>query len=117
MQVPSVPRARRNAALPARRRRPLNTMNFPRALRDAIPTLSRCWGRSLLLRSISGRALNEPLFGERVRIKFQVEETGKLTGKFDVWMDLDPEAARGLARTLNQLADEAEKTPPPAVSG
>jgi hypothetical protein len=47
-----------------------------------------------------------------VRIKFQVEESGKLTGKFDVWMDVDPEAARGLARTLNQLADEAEKSPP-----
>ena len=31
------------------------------------------------------------------------------------WSD-DPEAARGLARTLNQLADEAEKAPPTAES-
>ena len=94
----------------------MNTMNFPQALRDAIPTLARCWGRSLVLTSITGRALNDALWGRRVRVKFQVEETGKLSGKFDVWMDVDPEAARGLARTLNQLADEAEKAPPAAQS-
>jgi hypothetical protein len=117
MKSGSVQRTRRDPARPdlTRRRRlsPLNTMNFPQALRDAIPTLARCWGRCLVLSSITGRALNDPLFwGKRVRIKFQVEESGKLTGKFDVWMDVDPEAARGLARTLNQLADEAEKSPP-----
>jgi hypothetical protein len=117
MKSRSVQRTRRDPALPAqtlsRRMRPLNTMNFPQALRDAIPTLARCWGRCLVLSSITGRALNDPLFwGRRVRIKFQVEESGKLTGKFDVWMDVDPEAARGLARTLNQLADEAETAPP-----
>lgn len=87
-------------------------MSFPQALRDAIPTLARCWGRCLMLSSITGRALHSSLFGRRVRIKFQVEESGKLTGKFDVWMDVDPQAARGLARTLNQLADEAENAPP-----
>ena len=93
-----------------------NTMNFPQALRDAIPTLERCWGRCLVLRSITGRAVHSILFGRRVRVKFQVEESGKLTGKFDVWMDVEPAAARELARTLNQLADEAEKTPPTAAS-
>jgi hypothetical protein len=91
-------------------------MNFPQALRDAIPKLARCWGRCLVLTSITGRALNDPIWGKRVRVKFQVEESGKLAGKFDVWMDVDPEAARGLARTLNQLADEAEKAPPAAES-
>lgn len=121
MKSRSVQRARRGPALPtptsSRRMRPPNTMNFPQALRDAIPTLARCWGRSLVLTSITGRALDDPLFwGRRVRVKFQVEESGKLTGKFDVWMDVDPEAARGLARTLNQLADEAEKAPPAADS-
>ena len=121
MKSRSVQRTRRNPALPAltqsRRMRPLNTMNFPQALREAIPTLARCWGRCLALTSVTGRALHDPLFwGKRVRIKFQVEETGKLTGKFDVWMDVDPEAARGLARTLNQLADAAEKAPPAAGS-
>ncbi|HLY17006.1 MAG TPA: hypothetical protein VKR61_07265 [Bryobacteraceae bacterium] len=84
-------------------------MNFPQALRDAIPTLARCWGRCLVLSSITGLAINSRFWGRRVRIKFQVEESGKLSGKFDVWMDVDPAAARGLARTLNQLADEAEK--------
>jgi hypothetical protein len=121
MKSRSVERTRRDPALPSlspsQRWRPLNTMNFPQALRDAIPTLARCWGRCLVLTSITGRALNDPLFwGKRVRVKFQVEESGKLTGKFDVWMDVDPEAARGLARTLNQLADEAEKAPPAAES-
>lgn len=95
--------------------RPQNTMNFPQALREAIPTLQRCWGRCLILSSITGRALNDPFFwGKRVRVKFQVEESGKLSGKFDVWMDIDLEAARGLARTLLQLAEEAEKAPPAA---
>ena len=111
MKSHSVQRTRRDPALPKWRWRPLNTMNFPQALRDAIPTLARCWGRCLVLTCITGRALNDSLWGKRVRIKFQVEESGELTGTFDVWMDVDPEAARGLARTLSQLADEAEKAP------
>jgi hypothetical protein len=120
MKSRSLQRTRREPALPtltrSRRFHPFNSMNFPQALRDAIPTLARCWGRCLVLASVTGRASNDPLWGKRVRIKFQVEESGKLTGKFDVWMDVDPEAARGLARTLNQLADEAEKAPPAAES-
>jgi len=114
----SVQRKRRDLARPtqtlSRRWNPQNTMNFPQALRDAIPALERCWGRCLALTSITGRASNDPISGKRVRVKFQVEENGKLTGKFGVWMDIDPEAARGLARTLNQLTDEAEKAPPAA---
>ncbi|MGA2592154.1 MAG: hypothetical protein ABSH32_19760 [Bryobacteraceae bacterium] len=110
MKSRSIVRARRIPQPPRSRRWPfVNTMSFPQTLRDAIPTLSRCWGRCLLLNSITGRSQNNELFGKRVQIKFQVEESGKLTGKFDVWMDLDLEAARGLARTLNQLADEAEQ--------
>jgi len=102
-------RARRAPTTPARRLNLPNSMNFPQALRDAIPTLQRCWGRSLILSAITGRALNSPFWGRRVRVKFQVEESGKLSGKFDVWMDIDPAAARGLARTLEQLAAEAER--------
>jgi hypothetical protein len=116
MKSRSVQRTRRDPARPAQTLRqrwnPQNTMNFPQALRDAIPTLARCWGRCLALTAVTGRASNDPIWGKRVRVKFQVEESGKLTGKFDVWMDIDPEAARGLARTLNQLADEVEKAPP-----
>ena len=112
MKSRAIERAARKGALPSRRFTPANTMNFPQALRDAIPALPRCWGRSLLLSSITGSAFNTRLWGRRVRVKFQVEETGKLTGKFDVWMDIDPAAARGLARTLNHLADEADAAPP-----
>ncbi len=115
MKSRSMQRAPRDTALPSPRWKLGNTMNFPQALRDAIPTLSRCWGRCLNLSSITGRAVNSQLWGPRVRIKFQVEESGKLTGTFDVWMDVDPEAARGLARTLVQLADQAEKAPPEAT--
>jgi len=111
MKSDSVQRAKRDPE-PPWRLRSLNTMNFPQALRDAIPSLERCWGRCLLLASITGRAAHDALWGRRVRVKFQVEETGKLNGKFDVWMDIDPEAARALARTLNRLAEEAEKAPP-----
>lgn len=111
MKSRSIQRTRREPTLPSRRWNPSNTMNFPQALRDAIPTMSRCWGRCLILAAVTGQALNSRFWGRRVRIKFQVEESGKLTGKFDVWMDVDPAAARGLARTLDRLADEAEKAP------
>ena len=110
MKSRSLQRTPRHPARPPWRLPALNTMNFPQALRDAIPTLARCWGRSLVLASITGLTLHDALFGQRVRIKFQVEESGKLKGQFDVWMDIDPAAARGLARTLNQLAEEPEKS-------
>ena len=115
MKTASLQRLPRDPAAPSWRWNPQNTMNFPRALRDAIPTLERCWGRSLKLSAITGKAVNHVLFGPRARVKFQVEETGKLNGKFDVWMDIDPAAARGLARTLERLAEEAEKAPPEAL--
>jgi len=111
MQSRAIRKTRREPAPASRRWNPINTMNFPQALRDAIPTMARCWGRCLVLSSITGRALRSRFWGRRVRVKFEVTESGKLTGKFDVWMDIDPEAARGLARTLSQLADEAEKNP------
>jgi hypothetical protein len=115
MKTRGIERVRRVPAQPTRRWLWPNMMSFPQALRDAIPTLERCWGRCLVLGSITGRALNSRLLGKRVQIKLQVEESGKLTGKFDVWMDLDLEAARALAHTLSQLAAEAEKAPPVAV--
>jgi len=92
-----------------------NMMSFPQALREAIPTLERCWGRCLILASITGQAGNSLWLGKRVQVNFQVEESGKLTGKFDIWMDLEPDAARGLAQTLLRLADEADKAPLVAV--
>jgi hypothetical protein len=93
-------------SVPARRglyRR--NTMAFPRELRAAIPDLHA--GRVLELDSINGRAWDGPLFGPLVELKLVVKETGKLKGKFVVRMGLQVEAARQLAATLTQLADQA----------
>jgi hypothetical protein len=46
--------------------------------------------------------------GRHVSLKLLVKETGKLKGKYTILMDLQPEAARALAQTLTQLADQAE---------
>ena len=87
-----------------------NTMAFPRELRDAIPDLYT--GRVLELDSVNGQVLNTVLFGSLVSLKMIVQETGKLEGQFVVRMDLQPDAARQLAATLSQLADEAERSEP-----
>jgi len=84
-------------------------MAFPRALREAIPDLPTCVGRVLKIDSIDGQTSNSALFGPRVQLKLVVTETGKLTGKFVVRIDLEPEAARALAATLTQLADQTEE--------
>jgi hypothetical protein len=81
-------------------------MAFPRELREAIPDLHG--GRELELDSINGQASTVPLFGPLVRLKLVVKETGKLSGRFVVLMDLQPDAARELAATLTKLADGAE---------
>ena len=87
-----------------------NTMAFPRELRAAIPDLHA--GRVLELDSIDGRAANTQLFGPMVELKLLVKETGKLTGEFVVRMGLQADAARRLAATLTQLADQAEESNP-----
>ncbi len=97
---------------PPSRRRPLknrNTILFPRELRDAIPDLPTYTGRLLELESIDGRIIDNPLFGRSVTVKMVVSESGKLKGKFEVRLGLQPEAARALAETLVQLADQLEK--------
>jgi hypothetical protein len=100
-------------SVPARRgllRR--NTMAFPRELRQAIPDLHA--GRILELASINGRAPNFfSLFGPPVELKLVVKETGKLKGEFVVVMGLQIDAARKLAATLTELADQAD----PAATG
>lgn len=95
-------------SVPARRglaRR--NTMAFPRELRDAIPDLHT--GRVLELDSVDAHSSNTRLFGPLVELKLVVKETGRLKGRFVVRMGLQVGAARALAATLTQLADEAEK--------
>jgi hypothetical protein len=98
-------------ALPAKRRLSYkgNTMAFPRELRDAIPDLPTYSGRVLELESIDGTLSETLLFGTRVHLKMKVAETGKLTGKFVVRMDLQADAAKALAETLLQLAGQLEK--------
>ena len=83
-------------------------MSFPRALRDAISDIPTCVGRVLSLDSTSGAVSSSALFGPTVHLKLMVKETGKLKGEFVVLMDLQPQAARGMAETLVRLADEAE---------
>jgi hypothetical protein len=87
-----------------------NTMAFPRELRQAIPDLHA--GRVLELDSINGQASHTSIFGRLVELKLVVKETGKLTGEYVVLMSLQVDAARKLAATLTQLADEAERLKP-----
>ena len=58
---------------------------------------------------MNGQASNTGLYGPRVHLKWVVKETGKLSGKFVLNVDLKPDAARALAATLTQLADQAEQ--------
>jgi hypothetical protein len=86
-----------------------NYMAFPRELRDAIPDLHA--GRSLELDSITGQSSNPIWRGPCVQLKLLVKETGNLTGRFVIRMDLQPDAARKLAAELTRLADEADRLP------
>src|SRR5215470_15881669 len=87
-----------------------NTMAFPRELREAIPDQHA--GRVLNLESISGFASHTLLTGRSLHLKLAVKETGKLSGKYVVLMALQVDAARQLAATLTQLANEAERKEP-----
>jgi hypothetical protein len=80
-------------------------MAFPRELRQAIPDLHA--GRVLELDSINGRTLDIPEFGPPVELKLGGQETGKLKGQFVVVMGLEIDAARKLAATLTELAEQA----------
>jgi len=85
--------------------------DFPQALRDAIPgpNLPGC-DRSLRLSSVDGTSSQSVLFGgPRVQLNFRVEESGKLTGTFDVKVHLNVEAARGLAVMLQELVARVEE--------
>ena len=99
-----------NRTTVARRYRltPYNTIAFPRELRAAIPDLPTCVGRVLKLDSVSGKASNTSLYGERIHLSLAACETGKLKGKFVVRIDLLPEAARTLGATLARLPGEVD---------
>jgi hypothetical protein len=101
---------RTDTPIPSRRYRfSRNTMSFPKELRDAIPDLPTYVGRVLELDSMSAQPTNNHLTGPRVHLKLIVKETGKLDGEYTIRVDLEVDSARGLAATLTQLADQAEK--------
>jgi hypothetical protein len=84
-----------------------NWIAFPRELRAAIPDLHG--GRVLEMEALTGHATDTPLFGPLVELKLVVRETGKLRGKFTILMGLQAEAARQLAATLTELADQVDQ--------
>ena len=61
-------------------------MAFPRELRSAIPDLHG--GRVLEIDSLNGQPADTPLFGPCVELKLVVRETGELSGKFVLLMNL-----------------------------
>src|SRR5712691_3755574 len=87
-----------------------NAMVFPHDLRDAIPgpDLPGC-DRALILASIDGSCRSTP-DGGRVRLNFEVKESGKLTGTFQVYADMEADAARALSATLLGLVERLEKS-------
>jgi hypothetical protein len=89
---------------PRRLFRPQNMVHLPQALRDAIPgpDLPGC-DRLLILSAINGSCTESPFHGRHVQLKLRVEESGKLTGAFDLSVYLTIEAAQALATTLTQL--------------
>jgi len=107
---------REHPGTPAIRWSRKNYMTFPTELRNAIPDLPTYVGRTLELTSMRGDASNTPLFGARVHLGLGVQEAGKLKGRYTVRIDLQVEAARGLAAHLAALADRADKLRESAVS-
>jgi hypothetical protein len=87
-----------------------NHIYFPQRLRDAIPgpELPGC-ARCLNLTSIEAGYSSDTFFGQRVRLKFLAEESGKLTGTFEIGADLQVDAARALAQTLLDLVERIEE--------
>lgn len=88
-----------------------NTIVFPRELREAIP--EGHGGRALVFDAVSGGVAPAapPLpfeLGVRTQVFLQVHETGKLDGKYAIWMDLDAQTTRALGRFLVELADQAD---------
>ena len=89
-----------------------NNVTFPRDLREAIPDHKPSAGRCLKLDSLDAQAAHTDRWGRRVQIKLRVCETGKLSGVFDVWIDVELDAARGLADIINAAVEQAGKLPP-----
>ena len=88
-----------------------NNVTFPRALREAIPDHEPSAGRCLKLDSVDAQPAHTAEWGRRVQVKLRVCETGKLHGVFDVWVDVELEAAKALANLIQTAAEQAETLP------
>lgn len=88
-----------------------NNVTFPRELRDAIPDHWPSAGRCLKLESAEAQPAHTDRWGRRVQVKLRACETGVLNGVFDVWIDLEVDAARALAETIAKAAEQAESLP------
>lgn len=86
-----------------------NWITFPQKLRDAIPAFEPCRGRVLQLDGVDAIATNTEWTGRRVAVNLRVCETGKLDGVFEVWLSLNPAAAKALAETLLKAAEQASQ--------
>ena len=94
-----------------------NLFVFPKELRDAIPEYG---ARALAFDGVSGSTGNLPAqlsglagatqfeIGPRAQAQFLVHESGKLDGRFTLWVDLDSTTMRALGQFLLELADRAE---------
>jgi hypothetical protein len=82
-----------------------------------IPDQQLCAGRVLKLDSMDAAPQHTVEFGRRVALKLRVCETGKLTGTFDVVVDIDINAARALAEVVRGAADHAETLTPEKLWG
>ena len=83
-----------------------NTMTLPQALRTAIP--HDHGGRVLEIGAIDGRVVRAGFDNPVVHLNLHLRETGNLDGKFVLWADLQPTAARALAKILTEMAGRAE---------
>jgi len=90
----------------------VNTVSFPRELRDAIPDHEPSGGRLLKLESAHAQPAHTVEWGRRVQIKLQVCETGKLSGVFEVLIDMEAEAAQALAQTILGAVEQSAKLKP-----
>ena len=95
-------------ALPIKPSRWPSLVTFPRALRDAISDVPTMGGRVLNLSTIDA-APSHTFRGRRVQLRLTAEESGKLTGRFPILIDLDAAAARRLAAALVEMAGRAEE--------
>jgi len=94
-----------------------NMFIFPKELRDTIPHYG---ARALVFDCVYGSTNNFPAklsglvgeipfdLGPRAQLQFIVHETGKLDGKFALWMDLDSMTTRALGQFLVDLANRTE---------